>query len=57
MPKVALLVTVETADLDAEEHEEHAAELGRLLKDLPATEPVPIPGPPSPDGAKGTARC
>lgn len=53
MRRVALLVTVDTPGLDAEEHEEHATELGRLLRELSGTELAAVPGPPAPEGTKG----
>jgi len=53
MPSVALLVTVDGPDFDAEEREEHAADLGRVLRELAGTELAPLPAPPAPDGSKG----
>ncbi len=55
MAALSLTITVDTAVVDAEEHEAHTAELGRRLRESPVgslrTSPAPVAE--EPPGAKG----
>src|SRR5262245_58555328 len=57
MPTVSVLLTVasEGPDLDDEERDEHAAELGGALRELPDTAVGVRDGGPAPEGSKGVS--